>query len=80
MANSGSGNTFMLVLFNSGRKKSWEKTKAKSHIPRVTSGYNLAHTIGNHTGPHPGCPCPIDVLVPFGSMVLRPKILDSHLI
>lgn len=79
MANSGSGNTFMLILFSFGRKRPWGKNKSKTRIPSVT-GHKPAHTRGKSTGPHPGGPCPVDVLVPFGRVVPTPELLDLHLI
>ena len=80
MANSGSGNTFMLILFSFGRKRPWGKNKSKTRIPSVTSGHKPAHTRGKSTGPHPGGPRPVDVLVPFGRMVPMPELPDLHLI
>lgn len=69
MANPVSGNTFMLILVNSGRKRPWgKKNKNKTHIPKVTSGHRPAHRRGKNTEPHPGSTW----IVPM------PELLDLH--
>lgn len=64
MTNLGSGNTFMLVLVSTGKKRPWGKNK--THIPRVKKD----------TGPHPRRHFPVSVLVAFWRMAPMPELIE----